>query len=410
VSDLKWTGERCAELDSADPLGFARDRFFVPEGLIYLDGNSLGCLPKAVPERLTRVAEHEWGETLVRGWDEWISLPDEVGDRLAPFLGAGEGEVIVIDTVTIALVKLLGAALALRPDRRVILTTATNFPTDLYAAAGFARLADAELRRVPADSIIEAVDDSVGIVMLTHVDFRSGEMFDLAAVTAAAHAAGALTVWDFCHSVGAVPIDCEGAGVDFAVGCTYKYLNAGPGSPAFVYVRRSLQEQVENPFPGWLGHADPFEFAPTYRPAPGVRRFVTSSPSILGINALDAALDAWDGVSMGDVRAKSIQMSEMFVEAVAERLGGEFELASPADSARRGSQVALRHQHAYAIMQALIARRVVGDFRAPDVCRFGFTPLYLRFADVFGAVEHLVEVVESKEYAESRFAERRVVT
>ncbi|HEV8064076.1 MAG TPA: kynureninase [Acidimicrobiales bacterium] len=410
MNDLQWTRQRCEALDAADPLGFARERFFVPEGLIYLDGNSLGCLPRAVPARLAHVAEQEWGTALVRGWDQWITIPDEVGDRLAPFLGAGPGEVVVIDTVTIALVKLLGAALSLRPDRPVILTTEVNFPTDLYAADGFARLVGAEVRQVRPEQVVSSLDDSVGVLMLTHVDFRSGEMFDLAAVTAAAHAAGALTVWDFCHSVGAVPLDCEAAGVDFAVGCTYKYLNAGPGAPAFIYVRRSWQEQVENPLPGWLGHADPFEFTPAYRPAPGVRRFVTSSPSILGINALDAALDAWQDVSMSAVRAKSIQLSEMFVAALSERLHGEFELASPSQPERRGSQIALRHGDAYAIMQALIARGVVGDFRAPDVCRFGFTPLYLRFADVFGAVEHIAEVVESKEYAEARFSERRAVT
>ncbi len=405
-----WTKERCAELDAGDALAFVRERFFVPEGLLYLDGNSLGALPRAVPERMRRVLENEWGESLVRGWDNWITLPSEVGDKIARLIGAGEGEVIVIDTVTIALGKLLGAALSLRPDRKVILTTASNFPTDLYAADGVARLAGAEVRRVQPGEIVEALDDSVGVLMLTHVDFRTGEMLDMAAVTAAAHAAGAVTIWDLCHSVGAVPVDCEGAGVDLAVGCTYKYLNAGPGSPAFVYVRRELQDKVENPLPGWLGHSEPFAFSGSYVPAPGVRRFVTSSPSILGINALDAALQAWEGVTIAQVRAKSVALSEMFVEAVAERTGGELELASPVDPARRGSQIALRHDHAYGIIQALIARRVIGDFRAPDVCRFGFTPLYLRFVDVRDPREHLAEVVTSKEVLDSRYSDRRLVT
>jgi kynureninase len=410
VTNLTWTRERCQALDAVDPLGHVRERFFVPEGLTYLDGNSLGAMPKSVPERLRRVAADEWGVSLVRGWDEWIELPERVGNKLARLIGAGDGEVVVIDTVNIALVKLLVAALSLRPERRVILTTASNFPTDLYAMGGVARLTGAEVSFVPPAELAGALDDSVAVLCVTHVDFRTGAMLDMAGLTAAAHAAGALTVWDLCHSVGAVPVDCEGAGVDMAVGCTYKYINAGPGSPAFVYVRRELQESVENPLPGWLGHEAPFDFTVEYRPAPGVRRFVTSSPSILGISVLDAALDAWEGVTTAEVREKSVALTELFIAAIGERLGAEFEVASPADPAERGSQVALRHEDAYAVMQALIARGVVGDFRAPDVCRFGFTPLYLRYEDVFNAVEAIVEVVETKEYREDRFSERRVVT
>jgi kynureninase len=415
VVSFTWTRERCQALDRADPLSGVRERFFVPEGLIYLDGNSLGVLPRAVPARMTEVIEREWAIGLAGGWDMWMSAPDRVGDKIARLIGAGDGEVVVADTTTVALVKLLGAALAARSPRHVIVTTAANFPTDLYAAEGIARLfGDVEVRTVDSDgdtaSVAAALDESVAVVMLTHVDFRTGAMFDMAATTAAAHAVGALTVWDLCHSVGAVAVECERDGVDLAVGCTYKYLNAGPGAPAFVYIRRDLQDALHNPLPGWLGHAAPFEFTPAFRPAPGVRRFVTSTPPVLALSALDTALDAWEGVSVRAVREKSVAMSELFIEAVSERLGDELELASPRQSGRRGSQVSLRHEHGYAIVQALIARGVVGDFRAPDLCRFGFTPLYLRFTDVFDAVEVLSEVVSSGAYENPDFAVRRFVT
>jgi kynureninase len=410
-----WTRARCLVLDDEDPLAAVRDRFFVPEGLIYLDGNSLGALPRAVSRRLAEVVEHDWGVGLVGGWDAWMSEPDRLGNKIARLIGANAGEVVVADTTTIALVKLLGAALAARPDRRVILTTAANFPTDLYAAGGIASLlGGVEVRTVEADgdaaSVAAALDESVAVLMLTHVDFRTGAMFDMAKATAAAHDVGALTVWDLCHSVGAVTLDLDGDGADMAVGCTYKYLNGGPGSPAFSYVRQSLQDAVGNPLPGWLGHEAPFEFAPAYRPAAGVRRFVTSTPPILGMAALDAALDAWEGVSLQAVRDKSVAMSELFVEAVHERLGDELQLASPRDPARRGSQVSWRHEHGYAIVQALIARGVVGDFRAPDLCRFGFAPLYLRYTEVFDAVEALCDVVSWRVYEDAAFAVRRPVT
>lgn len=406
-----WTRRRCAALDSQDPLRDVRHRFQLPEGLVYLDGNSLGALPKAVPDRLAQVLQQEWGSGLVGSWDGWMSAPDRAGDKIARLIGAGAGEVVIIDTTTIALVKLLGAALGARPGRKAILTTATNFPSDLYAAAGLARLlGDVEVRYSDADTVLEALDESVAVLMLTQVDFRTGAMFDVASLTAAAHEAGALTVWDLCHSAGAVVVECDRDGVDLAVGCCYKYLNGGPGAPAFVYVRRELQEILENPLPGWLGHDAPFDFASSFRPASGIRRFVTSSPSILGITALEAALDAWEGVTMQAVRAKSVALSELFVEAVSERLGEEMELASPRDPARRGSQISLRHPQAYAVMQALIARGVVGDFRAPDLCRFGFTPLYLRFTDVFEAVEVLAGVVSSGCYEDEAYSVRRPVT
>lgn len=405
-----WTERRCLALDAADPLGPLRDRFIIPDGLCYLDGNSLGCLPRAVPERIERVVEQEWAQDLVGGWDEWMSLPERVGDRLARLVGAGPGEVIVLDTTTIALLKLLGAARRLRPDRGVILTTAANFPTDLYAIDASAALFGCSVRRVSAAELGEALDDTVAVLCLTHVDFRTGSMLDMSGLSERARAVGALTIWDLSHSAGALPVDLDGDGVDLAVRCTYKYLNAGPGSPAFIYVRAALQDQVTNALPGWLGHEAPFAFAASYRPAPGIRRFVTSSPSVIGISAVDAALDAWDGVELVDVRAKSVALTEMFIEAVAERTGAELELASPRDPSRRGSQVSLRHERAYEVVQALIARGVIGDFRSPDLCRFGFAPLYLRYVDVLRAVEHLADVLRSREYLEARFAERRTLT
>jgi len=405
------TRERCEELDREDPLRHVRERFFVPDGLVYLDGNSLGALAKAVGPAVAEMISAEWGAGLSGGWDRWFYAPERVGDRIAPLIGAGAGEVVAIDTSTVAPTKLLGAALAARPGRRVVVTTATNFPTDLYALAGVARLlGDVEVRMVDAGAVADSLDETVAATCLTHVDFRTGAMFDMAAVTAAAHDVGALAIWDLCHSVGAVVVDCEQDGVDLAVGCCYKYLNGGPGAPAFVYVRRSLQELLENPLPGWLGHEAPFDFTTGYRPAGGVRRFVTSTPPIIALAALDAALDAWAGVTVGAVRAKSVAMTELFIATVTERLGAEFEVASPRDPARRGSQVSLRHEHGYSIVQALIARGVVGDFRAPDLCRFGFTPLYLRYVDVFDAVEQLVAVIESEEHTEERFRARRPVT
>jgi kynureninase len=406
-----WTRQRCEELDRADSLREVRTRFSVPDGLVYLDGNSLGVLPKAVPARVLDVLEQEWGAGLVGSWDTWISAPERVGDKIARLIGALEGEVVVVDTTTIALVKLLGAALGARPGRRAILTTETNFPTDLYAAQGLAKLlGDLEIRYAEPDGVAEALDESVAVLMLTQVDFRTGAMFDIGSLTQAAHGVGALTIWDLCHSVGAVVVECERDGVDLAVGCCYKYLNGGPGAPAFIYVRRELQDFVENPLPGWLGHEAPFDFATSYSPAAGVRRFVTSSPSILGISALDAALDAWEGVSTQAVREKSMALGELFLEAVFERLPDTFALASPPDPDSRGSQVSLRHEHGYPIVQALIARGVVGDFRAPDLCRFGFTPLYVGYCDVYDAVEALVDVVTSGEYRAERYSLKRPVT
>jgi kynureninase len=411
TADRRSERVRCERLDRDDPLATVRERFLLPEGVVYLAGNSLGALPRAVPGRLAAVATEEWGKGLVGGWERWMSLPEETGDKIARLIGAGDGEVVVIDSTTIALVKILTAAVRARPGRRVVLTSTTNFPSDLYAASGVARLlGDVEVRTVEPLGIPEALDESVAALLLTHVDFRTGELFDMPVLTKAAHSVGALAVWDLCHSAGAVIVDCEAAGVDLAVGCGYKYLNGGPGAPAFAYVRRDLQPLVENPMPGWLGHASPFDFDVVFRTAGGIRGFATSTPAILGLSALDSALDAFDGLTIEAIRQKSVSLTELFIALLEERQLAGLQLASPRPSSQRGSQVSLRHAEGYGVIEALLARRVVGDFRPPDLCRFGFSPLYVRHVDVYDAVEQLEAVIESKEYLDERFGRRRKVT
>ncbi len=408
------TRDDCLELDRLDGLAPRRDDFVLAPDLIYLDGNSLGPLTRATRERVLATLDEEWATGLIRSWNAagWMAAPTRVGDRLAPLIGARAGEVVVADTLTLLLAKVILGALDLRRDRSVVLTDAANFHSDLYVAEAMARRAGrpVTLRAIERDTLDDELSEDVALVMLTHVDFRTGEMLDLAGVTERVHAAGALMLWDFAHSTGAVPLDVTAANVDFAAGCTYKYLNAGPGAPGFLYVRESWQGLIENPLPGWLGHARPFDFERGYVAAPGVQAFVTSSPSVIALSALDGALDAFAGVSMDDVREKSLALTDLFIELVEARLPGAFTLVTPRDHARRGSQVALRHEDAYGIIQALIARGVIGDFRAPDVCRFGFTPLYLRFVDVYDAVTHLVEVLEGAEHRDPAYATRNPVT
>ena len=408
------TRDDCLELDRLDRLAPRRDDFVLAPGLIYLDGNSLGPLTRTTRERVLRTLDDEWATGLIGSWNSagWMAAPTRVGDRLAPLIGARAGEVVVADTLTILLAKLVLGALDLRNDRSVVLTDAANFHSDLYVAEAMARRAGRPitLRAIGRDTLDNELNEDVALVMLTHVDFRTGEMLDLTGVTERVHDAGALMLWDFAHSTGAVPLDVTAANVDFAAGCTYKYLNAGPGAPGFLYVRDTWQVVIENPLPGWLGHARPFDFERNYEAAPGVQAFVTSSPSVIALSALEGALDAFAGVSMDDVRVKSLALTDLFIELVESRLPGAFTLLTPRDHARRGSQVALRHEGAYGIIQALIARGVVCDFRAPDVCRFGFTPLYLRYVDVYDAVTHLVEVIEGAEYLDPAYATRNPVT
>ncbi len=408
------TRDDCAALDASDELASVRDQFTLVDGEIYLDGNSLGPVSRDVSVRVNEVVGDEWAKGLVRSWNDagWMDMPLRLGDRVAPLIGALPGEVLVADTLTFMLAKLIGGSLELRPDRHVVLTDRDNFHSDLYIVEAMAARAGRPItvKPMPRADIPGALDDDVALVMLTHVDFRTGEMLDLHSMTKAVHDAGALMLWDFAHSTGAVPLDVEGAGVDFAAGCGYKYLNGGPGSPAFCYVRTSHQGAIKNPLPGWLGHARPFDFEPSYEPAAGVRAFVTSSPSIVALAALDGALNVFDRASMEQIRRKSLALTDLFIELVETNLPGVFEIITPRDHARRGSQVSMSHPDAYGIVQSMIARGVIGDFRAPDVARFGFTPLYLRFADVHDAVDVLVDVMSSRAYLEPAFSVRKSVT
>ncbi len=408
------TREACQRMDEVDELAPLRQEFTLNDGEIYLDGNSLGPVSASVRRRVNEVIDDEWGRGLVRSWNDagWMGEPTRLGDRVAPLIGAQPGEVLVADTLTFLIAKLIGAALELRPERHVVLTDAANFHSDLYIIEAMCERAGrpVTMTTIDRDRLEEYLNDDVALVELTQVDYRTGESLDLAGITEKVHAAGALMLWDFAHSAGAVPLDVTGAGVDFAAGCGYKYLNGGPGAPAFLYVRKSWQGKLRNPLPGWLGHARPFEFELTYEPAEGMQAFVTSSPSIVALAALDGALDVWDRTSMDHVRAKSLALTDLFIQLVEERLPDVFELVTPLDHARRGSQVALRHPEGYGIIQALIEQGVVGDFRAPDICRFGFTPLYLRFVDVYDAVERIAEVMASDTFRDRRFAVRNAVT
>ena len=407
------TRDDCVALDARDELAWVRSEYILDDSLIYLDGNSLGPVSKAVQRRVRETIDREWAEGLVRGWgDGWMQAPTRLGDRLAPLIGARLGEVVVADSLTILLAKLIGGALDQRRERHVVLTDVANFHSDIYIVEAMASRAGraVTVKVIERSTLDRELNDDVALVMLTHVDFRTGEMLDLKGITKKVHDVGALMLWDFAHSTGAVPLDVTQANVDFAAGCGYKYLNGGPGSPGFLYVRTSWQGTLKNPFPGWLGHARPFDFERTYEPAQGMQAFVTSSPSIVALAALDGALDVWDQVTVAQVRTKSLAMTDLFMALVEERLSGVLEIVTPRDHSVRGSQVALRHAQAYAIIQALIERKVIGDFRDPDICRFGFTPLYLRFVDVFDAVEHLVEVMATEAYRNPCSGVRKAVT
>lgn len=401
------------QMDADDALAFARQRFSIPDGLIYLDGNSLGVLPAATPARMKEMVEREWGEDLISSWNKhgWMDMPLDLGAKVAPLIGAAPEEVLVADTVSINIYKLAAAALKMRPGRKVIITETGNFPTDLYMLQGLAEFHDGvEVRAVARENIPQALDEDVALLLLTHAHYKTGALFDMQAMTKAAHDAGALTLWDLSHSTGAVELDLQAARCDLAVGCGYKYLNGGPGAPGFLFIAKRHLDDFRTPLSGWLGHAKPFEFVDDYAPASGVRRAMCSSPSILALTALEEGLKTFDGVDMADIRAKSRKLGDLFIQLAEERCGGEFELGCARDSEWRGSQVSLRHKDGYAIMQALIARGVIGDFRDPDILRFGFTPLYTRFVDVYDAAAHLAEVMETGEWREPRFAERAAVT
>lgn len=426
----------CQRLDAADPLAPLRAHFELPPGTLYLDGNSLGALPRAVPERVAEVVRAEWGRDLIQSWNKagWFALPRRVGDRIARLVGAGPGEVVAADTTSVNLFKALSAALSIqkllaqsgKAPRTEIVSERSNFPTDLYIAEALCRQQGLTLRLVDApEHIPAALNERTAVLMLTHVNYRTGALHDMAALTRAAHAAGALAVWDLCHSVGAVPVDLPGSDADFAVGCSYKYLNGGPGAPAFVWVHPRHVDAAWQPLAGWWGHGRPFDFVPGYEPAQGITRYQCGTQPIIALAALDAALDVFAAAEplggMAALRAKSLALTDLFIAAVEQLCPGQFSLVTPREHARRGSQVCLTPTDqlppgsAYAIVQALIARGVVGDFRAgdarqPDILRFGFTPLYLSHENVLQAAQHLREVLSKQEYAEARFNQRHAVT
>ena len=416
------TRQDCLHFDAQDALAPLRQQFSLPEGVIYLDGNSLGVLPKTAAARAAQVVTEEWGVGLIRSWNSagWIDLPQRIGNKIARLVGAGEGELVVADSTSVNLFKVLSAALRIsktdHPRRAVILSERSNFPTDLYIAESLAEQHGMTLKLVDADEVRQHLNDQLAVLMLTQVNYRTGRVHDMSALTAAAHQADALTVWDLAHSAGALPVDLTGSNADFAVGCGYKYLNGGPGAPAFVWAHPRHADRFWQPLAGWLGHAAPFDFTADYRPAPGINRYICGTPPIISLAVLECGLDSVLAAEplggMQAIRAKSLALGALFIQLVEARCSGHgFTLASPRESAQRGSQVSFARQtDGYAIMQALIARGVIGDFRAPDILRFGFTPLYVRFVDVWDAVAHLVQVMETSEWKQARFQVRSAVT
>ena len=411
----KLTRADLAALDRDDPLLPFRDRFALPEGVIYLDGNSLGAMPKAAPARLAQVAGIEWGQDLIRSWNKhgWIDLQQRIGEKIGKLIGARPGETIVADSTSVNLFKLLAGALQLRPGRSVIISEPSNFPTDLYIAQGLAALLDRghRLELVEPDGLDAALGPDVAVVMLTHVNYRTGRMHDMDAVTRRVHAAGALMLWDLCHSAGAVPVDLTRAEADFAVGCGYKYLNGGPGAPAFLHIAERWQNRIAPPLSGWLGHAAPFAFETGYRPAEGVQRAVVGTPPVLSLAALEIGVDLMAEAPMADLRAKSLRQFELFAALVEQELADwNFRIVTPRDAGERGSQICLAHDQGWPIMQALIQRNVIGDFRAPDILRFGFTPLYLGYAEIWDAVAVLKEIMATSAWDRPEHHARAKVT
>jgi kynureninase len=387
--------------------------FRLPDGAIYLDGNSLGPLPANVADRVQRMMSEEWGKQLIRGWNSagWMLQPRRIGDRIGRLIGAPEGSVVIGDTLSIKVYQALASAIELNPGRRVILSDSGNFPSDLYMAEGLLKSLDRgyTLKVTAPEQVEDAINETIAVVMLTEVDYRTGRLHDMAALTGKAHAAGALTIWDLAHSAGAIPVDVSAAKADFAVGCTYKYLNGGPGAPAFIYVAPHHAEKARPALSGWMGHQSPFAFDLDYRAGSGIERMRVGTPPVMAMAALDAALDVWDGVDMRDVRKASIALADLFIREVEARCP-ELTLASPRDGNRRGSQVSFRHANGYAVMQALIARGVIGDFRAPDAIRFGFTPLYIGETEVRAAVDVLEDIVVNRRWDAAEYRKMALVT
>ena len=387
--------------------------FHIPDGVIYLDGNSLGAMPKTAAARAKSMISDEWGEMLIRGWNDarWMEQPKRVGDLVARLNGAAPGTVVMGDTLSIKVYQALASALEMKPDRKVVVSDNGNFPTDLYIADGLIKSLDkGYVLKTPNPEDVESlINEDLAVLMLTHVDYRTGRMYDMKRITKMAHDAGAIVIWDLAHSAGAVPVDLAGCEADFAVGCTYKYLNGGPGAPAFIYVRPDHAKTVRPALSGWLGHAAPFAFDLEYSPAPDVSRMRVGPPPVIQMTVLEEAMKAWDGIEMADIRKRSIELCEQFIAGV-EASCPMLELASPRDANKRGSQISFRFENGYAVMQALIARGVIGDFRAPDIIRFGFTPLYIDNNDVDGAVRILAEIMETRAWDKPEFHKRNAVT
>ena len=407
--------DACVARDASDPIGALRDRFVIPDGVIYLDGNSLGPLPRAAASRLGRTIELEWGQDLIKSWNSagWFDMPLRLGDRVGALIGAAPGQTVVCDTTSINLYKAVHAAMGLRPDRNVVIAEADSFPTDLYIIEGAMASAGRPMQRrlVGADgSSIEALlDQRVAVVVLSQVDYRTGALLDVATITRQAHAAGALMVWDLCHSAGVMEVAFDRHAIDFAVGCTYKYLNGGPGSPAFISVAAVHQAAARHPLSGWWGHAEPFAFDRDFRPDAGIRRFLCGTPPIISLRGVEAALDALQGVEVAALREKSLALTELFIARVTTLLPG-LDIVTPRQRSLRGSQVAIAFDHGYSVVQAMIERGAIGDFRAPDIMRFGFAPLYLRFRDVWDAAEILAECIRAEVWREPRYSQRLAVT
>jgi kynureninase len=407
--------DACVARDASDPIAALRDRFVIPDGVIYLDGNSLGPLPRAAASSLGRTIEQEWGQDLIKSWNSagWFDMPLRLGDRVGALIGAAPGQTVVCDTTSINLYKAVHAAMGLRPDRSVVIAEADSFPTDLYIIEGAMASAGRPMQRrlagADGSSIEALLDQRVAVVVLSQVDYRTGALLDVAAITEQVHKAGALMVWDLCHSAGVMEVAFDRHAIDFAVGCTYKYLNGGPGSPAFISVAAVHQAAARHPLSGWWGHAEPFAFDRDFRPDAGIRRFLCGTPPIISLRGVDAALDALQGVEVAELREKSLALTELFMARVNALLPG-LEIVTPRQPSLRGSQVAIAFDHGYSVVQAMIERGVIGDFRAPDIMRFGFAPLYLRFRDVWDAAEILAGCVRAEVWREPRYGQRLAVT
>jgi kynureninase len=427
IAVQNMTLQDCQARDATHALRALRELFLIPAGVIYLDGNSLGVLPKAAPARIAQVVEREWGQGLIRSWNDagWFNMPQRLGDKLAPWIGANAGEVVVADSTSVNLYKVLHAALTIArardPKRTTIVSERSNFPTDNYIAEGLARERGFTLKLVLAEEIVAALDSETAMLMLTQVNYRTGAMHDMRVVSAAATKAGALTVWDLAHSAGAVEVNLNAAGADFAVGCGYKYLNGGPGAPAFLWVHPRHQDQAVQPLTGWYGHVAPFAFTPHYAPVKGISQYLCGTPPVISTAALECGLDGFEASlshgGMAALREKSLALTDLFILLVEARCAGHnFALITPREHSKRGSQICLNHPtHGYAIMQAMIARGVIGDYRkgdaqTPDIIRFGFAPLYIGFEDIWNAVEHLRCVMDDREYLRAEFNAVKAVT